>query len=185
MRTGLTRVVLAVIAVALMRPAIASAQSGIAGQVKDATGGALPGVTVEASSDVLIEKMRTVITDGEGQYRFVDLRPGTYDVTYALAGFATIKREAVQLPADFTATINIDMRVGSLEETLTVTGDAPLVDVQNTGRSQVLTRDVLDAVRGHRDVSDFGVEAPSLAELFLAAAVVGGTYVHCHAGPPG
>jgi hypothetical protein len=142
--------------ISLVLPVGAMAQSGIAGQVKDATGGALPGVTVEAASDVLIERTRSVITDGEGQYRFVDLRPGSYDLTFSLAGFATIKREGITLPADFVATINTEMRVGSLEETLTVTGDAPLVDVQSTGRSQVLTRDVLDAIPTGRSFQSVG-----------------------------
>jgi len=137
-------------------PALSFGQSGIAGVVKDATGGALPGVTVEAASEVLIEKTRSVTTDGEGQYRFIDLRPGSYNLTYSLEGFATIKREGVQLPADFVASINAEMRVGSLEETLTVTGNAPLVDVQSTGRSQVLTRDVLDAIPTGRSFQSVG-----------------------------
>ncbi len=154
-RSGLTRTLLGT-AVLVLLPVLASAQSGIAGIVRDTTGGALPGVTVEASSEVLIEKTRTVVSDGEGQYRFVDLRPGTYDVTFSLTGFSTIRREGVQLPADFVATINVDMRVGSLEETLTVTGDAPLVDVQSTGRSQVLTRDVLDAMPTGRSFQSVG-----------------------------
>jgi len=135
---------------------MAFAQSGIAGAVKDATGGALPGVTVEATSDVLIERTRSVVTDGQGQYRIVDLRPGTYDVTFSLPGFAAVKREGIQLPANFVAAINADMRVGSLEETLTVTGDAPLVDVQSTGRSQVLTREVLDAIPTGRSFQSVG-----------------------------
>ncbi len=156
MRLGLARVFLVAVLSAAMLPASAMAQSGIAGQIKDATGGALPGVTVEASSDVLIERTRSVVTDGEGLYRFVDLRPGSYDLTFSLAGFATIKREGVQLPADFVASVNIDMRVGSLEETLTVTGDAPLVDVQSTGRSQVLSRDVLDAIPTGRSFQSVG-----------------------------
>jgi len=137
-------------------PALSFGQSGIAGVVTDATGGALPGVTVEAASEVLIEQTRSVTTDGEGQYRFIDLRPGSYNLTYSLEGFATIKREGVQLPADFVASINAEMRVGSLEETLTVTGNAPLVDVQSTGRSQVLTRDVLDAIPTGRSFQSVG-----------------------------
>ena len=137
-------------------PAVAFAQSGIAGVVRDATGGIIPGVTVEASSEVLIERTRSVVTDGEGQYRLIDLRPGTYDLTFSLVGFSTIKREGIQLPADFVAAINAEMRVGSLEETLTVTGDAPLVDVQTTGRSQVLTREVLDAIPTGRSFQSVG-----------------------------
>ena len=137
-------------------PSLAFAQSGIAGAVKDTTGAALPGVTVEASSEVLIEKTRTVITNGEGQYRLVDLRPGTYSLTFVLPGFASLRREGVVLPADFVATINADMRVGDLEETLTVTAASPLVDVQSTNRSQVLTRDVLDALPTGRSFQSVG-----------------------------
>ncbi len=154
-RVALTRAFF-VAAMSMMLPAIAAAQSGIAGVVKDATGGAIPGVTVEASSEVLIERTRSVVTDGEGQYRFVDLRPGAYSMTFSLAGFTTIKRDGIQLPADFVANISVDMRVGSLEETLTVTGDAPLVDVQSTNRSQVLTRDVLDAIPTGRSFQSVG-----------------------------
>lgn len=155
-RAVTARMWLALAVFLFLLPSAAHAQSGIAGVVKDVTGGALPGVTVEASSEVLIEKTRSVVTDGEGQYRFVDLRPGSYALTFSLAGFSTIKREGVQLPADFVAAVSIDMRVGSLEETLTVTGDAPLVDVQSTGRSQVLTREVLDAIPTGRSFQSVG-----------------------------
>ena len=140
----------------ILAPRLVLAQSGIAGTVRDATGGVLPGVTVEATSEVLIERTRSVVTDGEGQYRIVDLRPGLYQLTFALNGFSTVKREGIQLPADFIASINADMRVGSLEETLTVTGDAPLVDVTNTARSQVLSRDVLDAIPTGRSFQSVG-----------------------------
>ena len=118
---------------AVLIPATISAQqaSGIAGVVRDASGAVLPGVTVEAASPALIEKVRTAVTDGEGRYNIVDLRPGTYVVTFSLAGFNTFKREGIALTAGFTATVNADMRVGALEETITVTGAAPLVDTQN------------------------------------------------------
>ena len=96
--------------------AAAHAQSAIAGLVKDTSGAVLPGVVVEATSDALIERTRSVATDGQGQYRIVDLRPGIYTVTFALAGFQTVRREHVDLPAEFTATINADMKVGSIEE---------------------------------------------------------------------
>ncbi len=155
-RAGLLRTLLAVTMFLILLPSTAAAQSGIAGVVRDATGGALPGVTIEASSEVLIERTRSVVTDGEGQYRFVDLRPGLYELTFSLAGFATLKREGIQLPADFVANVSVDMRVGSLEETLTVTGDAPLVDVQSTNRAQVLTRDVLDAIPTGRSFQSVG-----------------------------
>src|SRR4030081_3699688 len=113
----------------LLWPPMASAQqaSGIAGAVRDTSGALLPGVTVEAASPVLIEKTRSVVTDGEGRYNIVDLRPGTYVVTLSLAGFSTAKREGIDLASGFTATVNADMKVGSLEETITVTGAAPLV----------------------------------------------------------
>ena len=114
--------------------ASASAQSRISGVVKDATGAVLPGVTVEAASSALIEKIRSTITDGQGAYSIVDLRPGTYSVTFTLAGFATVKREGIDLPSAFIATVNGEMRVGQLEETLTVTGQAPVVDVHESSR---------------------------------------------------
>src|SRR4051812_19285640 len=110
----------------------AYAQASIAGVVKDTSAAVLPGVTVEAASPALIEKVRTVVTDGNGQYKIEALRPGTYTVPFSLPGFNTVRREAVDLTGTFTATINADMRVGALEETITVTGESPTVDVQNT-----------------------------------------------------
>src|SRR6187401_771940 len=103
-------------------PAWAQQASGIAGVVRDTSGLAMPGVTVEAASPVLIEKVRTVVTDGEGRYSVVDLRPGTYTVTFALEGFSTVKREGITLGSGFTASVNVSMQVGSLEETITVSG---------------------------------------------------------------
>src|SRR5580704_2044091 len=114
----------------LPAPAWAQGTSGIAGVVKDPSGAVMPGVTVEASSAALIEKVRSVVTDAEGQYKIIDLRPGTYVVTFTLPGFATVKREGIDLSAGFTATVNADLRVGGLEETITVSGQAPLVDTQ-------------------------------------------------------
>ena len=108
------------VAILVLAPSAALAQSAIAGVVQDPSGAVLPGVSVEASSDVLIEKSRAVTTDGAGQYKIVDLRPGIYTVTFSLIGFQTIKRQAVELPADFTATINAEMKVGALEESVTV-----------------------------------------------------------------
>src|SRR5262245_6896947 len=105
---AVVRIVL-VVAVAVFAPAIAFAQASITGTVKDTSGAVLPGVTVEASSPVLIEKVRSVISDGSGQYRIVDLRPGTYTVTFTLPGFNTYKRDGVELTGALTATINADM----------------------------------------------------------------------------
>jgi len=120
------RVLFAVTALALV-PASLWAQGAITGVVKDASGAVLPGVTVEAASPVLIEKVRTVVSDDTGQYRIVDLRTGTYSVTFTLAGFSTVKREGVELTGTFIATINADMKVGALAETITVTGETPII----------------------------------------------------------
>src|SRR5262245_845285 len=106
-------------------PALARGQSGIAGVVRDATGSVLPGVSVEASSPELIEKVRTVVTDGEGAYRILDLRPGAYAVTFSLAGFGTVRRDGIELPAAFTATVNAELSVGQVQEVVTVSGAAP------------------------------------------------------------
>src|SRR5207245_10811103 len=103
-------------------------------------------VTVEAASDALIEKVRSVTTDDRGAYQIVDLRPGLYTVTCTLTGFATVKREGLQLPSSFTATVNIEMRVGQLEESVTVSVASPVVDVQSTAKSEKLDRVVLDYI---------------------------------------
>ena len=125
-------------------PAIVHAQASIAGQVKDASGAVLPGVTVEASSPALIEKVRSVVTGGTGQYRLELLPPGTYTVTFALPGFSTIKREGVELTGTFTATIDAELRVGTVEETITVSGESPIIDVQTATKQRVIDRDLID-----------------------------------------
>lgn len=134
--------------VALMLPAVAWAQagSGIAGVVRDSSGAVMPGVTVEASSPALIEKVRSVVTDDQGQYKIVDLRPGLYAVTFTLSGFTTVRREGIELSAGFTATVNGDLRVGSIEETITVSGQSPIVDTQNVVQQKVITRELLESV---------------------------------------
>jgi hypothetical protein len=124
----------------------ASAQASIAGVVRDASGAVLPGVSVEASSPALIEKVRSVATDGAGQFRIVDLPTGPYVVTFTLPGFSTVRRQDIELAGAFTATINVEMRVGSLEETITVTGETPIVDVQSARRQQVLDDSVVSAI---------------------------------------
>jgi hypothetical protein len=131
--------------------------SAIAGVVKDASGAVMPGVTVEASSPALIERVRSATSDERGQYKIVDLRPGTYVVTFTLPGFATIKREGIDLPAAFTATVSADMRVGGLEETLTVTGSSPIVDTQNVLKRQVVSKDTIDAMPTSKNWSTIGV----------------------------
>ena len=128
-------------------PARAQALSGtIAGVARDATGAVLPGVTVEAASPALIEKVRSSVTDSQGQYKIVDLRPGAYSVTFTLPGFSTFKREGIELTTNFTATVNAEMKIGGLEETVTVSGASPTVDVQNSRTQVVLTREVIDAL---------------------------------------
>ncbi len=132
-------------------PAAAYAQAVIAGSVTDGSGGVLPGVTVEAASPALIEKVRTVVTDGAGRYRVVDLRPGAYTITFTLPGFSTVKREGIELTGSFVATIDAQLRVGALQETITVTGEAPVVDVQSTTRERVLAAEMIDALPTSRN----------------------------------
>ena len=143
-----------VIALFLVTPAVVFAQASITGTVRDTSGAVLPGVTVEASSPALIEKVRTATTDGNGQYRIVDLRAGEYTVTFTLPGFSTVKREGIALEGSFTATINTDMRVGELTETITVTGESPIVDVQNVRRQMVLDNDIISAIPSSRSYNN-------------------------------
>src|SRR5262245_36112822 len=162
----------AVIAGLALLPSTAHAQSAIGGTVKDGTGAVMPGVTVEASSPVLIEKSKTVVTDAEGNYKIVDLRPGTYVITFSLEGFTTIKREGLELPSNFTATINAELKVGALQEALTVTGSSPVVDVQSNVKAQVLPREVLDAVPSAKTIQSLGQLVVGVA---LSSPDVGGS----------
>ncbi len=130
--------------------------------MKDASGAVLPGVTIEASSPALIEKTRSSVTDGTGQYRIVDLRPGTYTVTFTLPGFGTVKREGFVLPADFVATLNADLKVGGLEETITVTGESPVVDVQTAKQQRTLDLDLLQSVPTARGYAAVMLLIPSM-----------------------
>jgi hypothetical protein len=139
-------------AAVVLLPSLAFAQGTLTGTVRDASGGVLPGVTVEAASPVLIEKVRTVVTDGSGQYRIIELNPGTYSLTFTLPGFATVKREAIQIAGSAVVTIPVEMRVGELQETITVSGDTPVVDVQTTRRETVLNSDVIASIPATRTV---------------------------------
>jgi len=130
----------------LLLPTSVFAQASLTGTVRDASGAILPGVTVEASSPALIEKARLATTDGSGQYRIIDLRPGTYALTFTLPGFSTVKRENIELAGTQTLTIPIEMRVGALQETVTVTGESPVVDVQNAKREIVMNSDIIKAL---------------------------------------
>jgi Carboxypeptidase regulatory-like domain len=138
----------------LLLPVLVYAQgSALSGVVKDSSGAVLPGVTVEASSPVLIEKTRTAVTDSAGLYRVTELPPGTYKVTFTLTGFATVVRDGVELTGASVTTINADLRVGAVAETITVTGETPVVDVQTSARKQVVLSSAmiqaLPAARGY------------------------------------
>jgi hypothetical protein len=136
---------------------VAFAQASITGIVRDSSGGVLPGVTVEASSPALIEKIRSVQTDGTGQYRIVELPPGVYSVTFALSGFNTFRRDGINLEGAFVATVNADLRVGALAETITVTGESPIVDVQSSRTQQTFDNEVISAIPTSRQY--FGITA--------------------------
>jgi hypothetical protein len=165
----------AALAVILLLPAAVFAQAAITGVVKDASGAVLPGVTVEAASSVLIEKVRSVVSDDTGQYRIVDLRPGTYTVTFTLQGFNTFKREGVELSGDFVATVNGDLRVGNLEETITVTGESPIVDVQSARVQTIVDRDVLTAIPSSRGATGIQSLIPGMSSNGDAGGITGGS----------
>jgi hypothetical protein len=147
MRTALKCLTLLVV---LLLPASVFAQASLTGTVRDASGGVLPGVTVEASSPALIEKARSAVTDETGQYRIIDLRPGTYSLTATLPGFNTVRRDNIELIGSQTLTIPMEMRVGGIEETITVTGESPVVDVTNPHREIVLDNNTIQAIPATR-----------------------------------
>ena len=134
----------------LALPSLAVAQATITGVVRDASGGVLPGVTVEASSPQLIERVRTATTGADGSYRIVDLRSGTYAVDFSLPGFSTVKREGIELSGTFVATINADLKVGNVEETIVVTGVSPIVDVQSVSRQTTMDNELINSIPAAR-----------------------------------
>ena len=149
MTIRLTRFTLLVIFLAvLVLPATTWAQqsSSISGTVRDTSGGVLPGVTIEVASPALIEGVRVAFSDGEGRFNVVGLGPGLYSVTFTLPGFQTFVRDGIELTSGVTAQVDGELPVGALEETITVTGQSPLVDVQNVRRQSVVTNEMLDAL---------------------------------------
>jgi hypothetical protein len=178
MRQAFGGVRLAVAAIALVcLSSRAFAQGGgdsasIAGLVSDPSGAVLPGVTVEAASPVLIEQVRTVVTDGSGRYAIVNLRPGVYTVTFSLPGFMTSRREGIELQGSFAAQVNGALSVGSLEETVTVTGASPVVDVQNTRTQVVLNQNVLQALPVMRSIQEQANLVPGVVSRSTSAGQV-------------
>ncbi len=159
-------------ALLLLAAHTALAQSVFTGSVRDTSGAVLPGVTVEASSPVLIEGTKSAVTDANGSYRIVDLRPGTYTLVFSLTGFKSARFEGVELRTDFTATFNANMEVGALEESITVTGASPVVDVSSNSKIEVLTREVLDQVPTGRNIQAY---AQLVSGVSLNVPDVGGS----------
>src|SRR5687768_6603345 len=172
------RYALYLLVIGLLTPSAAYAQASIAGVVRDSSGGILPGVTVEASSPVLIEKARSAVTDGAGQYRIIDLRPGTYTVTFTLPGFSTVRREGLELAGAFAATVHAELSVGAVEETVTVTGESPIIDLQRSEQERVFTQQVLDGIPAGRSFTNMATLLPGVTQTsagFGTVLDVGGT----------
>lgn len=154
----------------LLLPSLAHAQATLAGTVRDASGAVLPGATVEASSPALIEKVRSAISDGTGQYRITELPPGTYDLTFTLSGFSPVKREGLTVSGSGVIPVNADLRVGTVQETVTVTGDAPLVDTQTVRREMVIKADTLATLPATRGYGSVIAAVPALTIGGVAGA---------------
>jgi hypothetical protein len=162
MRTVIRHLAAGVLAL-IVFPAVCLAQFGaIAGVVKDSTGAVLPGVTVEAASPALIEKTRSAVSDSAGQFSVQQLRPGVYTVTFTLMGFSTVRREGIEISAGFTAPVNASLKVGAVAETITVTGEAPVVDVQSSSERKQLPKEALDALPTARGFAVLGTTLPGV-----------------------
>ena len=157
-----TRFILAVgVLSLLLLPGLAVAQQ-IGGTVTDTTGGVLPGVTVEVRSPAIIESVRTAITDGNGQYLVIALETGTYAVTYSLPGFGTLVREGIELSFGFTANVDVQLSVGDIQETVTVSGASPVVDIQNVDQRAVMDREIIDSIPSGKSISAYGLLVPGM-----------------------
>ena len=154
--------ILVALACVALSSADAAAQSQFSGQVTDDTGGVLPGVTVEVSNPELIGGVRAAVTDGQGRYTVIDLRPGSYTLTYSLAGFGTQIREDVILAGDVAFTVDISMAVGTVEETITVSGESPVVDIQQAENTAVLTQETLEFIPTGRSIYNFAALVPGI-----------------------
>ena len=161
MRPGV-RISSVLVVMLLTASAAFAQQASITGVVRDTSGAVLPGVTVEASSPALIEQSRSVVSDGAGQYRLVDLRAGTYVVTFTLPGFATVRREGIELTATFVATLNADLRVGAVEETITVSGESPVVDVQSSQAVRTIDNETFAGIPSSRGYAAVTVLMPGI-----------------------
>ena len=172
-----------ILASLVLLPSLASAQSTIAGAVRDTSGAVMPNVTVEASSPALIERSRTVTTDGSGQYAIFDVRPGTYTVTFTASGFKVFRAEGIEVPSGVTVPVNAELGVGTVGETVAVQAVAPVVDTQNVAHPQVLTREIMDSIPSARNMQSLGSLVPG---VHLTQPDVGGsqqveqTYLQAH-----
>ncbi|HWN84408.1 MAG TPA: carboxypeptidase-like regulatory domain-containing protein, partial [Vicinamibacterales bacterium] len=155
----------------------AFAQAGVSGLVRDASGAVLPGVTVEAASPVLIEKARSAVSDAAGRYTISDLRPGTYKVTFTLPGFKTVVRDGIELGGTQVATVNADLAVGGVEETITVSGQTPAIDLQTTTRQAVMDQEIVSAIPSSRTPFTVGVLIPGVKKGAFTGQDVGGSVV--------
>src|ERR1700730_1348596 len=151
--------IFASLVVLALLPSLASSQSTISGQVRDPRGAVVANATVEASSEVLIERVRTVQTNGEGRYAIVDLRPGNYTVTFTAPGFATVK-ETIEVPANVAVPVDADMKVGAVGETVNVEARVATVDIENVANPKTLTRAEMDALPNARYMQAIGVSMP-------------------------
>src|SRR6188768_4232567 len=158
-------------------PMGAFAQAGVSGLVRDASGAVLPGVTVEAASPVLIEKARSAVSDAAGRYTISDLRPGTYKVTFTQPGFKTVVRDGIELGGTQVATVNADLAVGGVEETITVSGQTPAIDLQTTTRQAVMDQEIVSAIPSSRTPFTVGVLIPGVKKGAFTGQDVGGSVV--------
>src|SRR5919109_860706 len=168
---SMKRVVLAILTLLLVT-VVSHAQGlgTISGVVKDASGAVLPGVSVEVASPALIEKSRTAVSNESGQYTIVSLPPGTYSVTFTLPGFTTTKRDGIEMIANFTAQVNAELKVGGVTETVEVTAETPLVDVQSSAVARAVTKDIIKEI-------PTGGTMYQLAAMMVGVTIGGGAAV--------